>query len=226
LRHTNIVPLLGTATGFGRRSELRSLVTPWIPNGTLNAYLVSNHNNLTMLDRSRLLADVSAGLQYLHSMHIMHGDITGANILIDEGGQAKLIDFGLSTIVRPLLGQSHLAVTSVRPGQIRYAAPELVLFQDVSDIPLEKTDIYSFGCVMLQILSGRHPWFEIQSDNHIVVMISQGRGPQRPNDHLTILDSDWDIIQTCLQFSPELRPSADKLLDFIMRRLPLSGQPA
>jgi serine/threonine protein kinase len=100
-------------------------------------------------------------------MHIMHGDITGvspellrhssklmnlqANILIDEGGQAKLIDFGLSTIVRPLLGQSHLAVTSVRPGQIRYAAPELVLFQDVSDIPLEKTDIYSFGCVMLQV---------------------------------------------------------------------------
>jgi serine/threonine protein kinase len=71
--------------------------------------------------------------------------------LIDEGGQAKLIDFGLSTIIRPLLGQLHLVATSIRPGQIRYAAPELVLSEEVHDIPLEKTDIYSFGCVMLQV---------------------------------------------------------------------------
>jgi serine/threonine protein kinase len=219
LRHKNIVPLLGTATGFGRRSELRSLVTPWIPNGTLSAYLASNHNNLTLLDRSRMLEDVSAGLQYLHSVDIMHGDITGANILIDEGGQAKLIDFGLSTIIRPLLGQLHLVATSIRPGQIRYAAPELVLSEEVHDIPLEKTDIYSFGCVMLQILSGQHPWFEIKSDNQIVITMSKGRGPQRPDRHPTIMDSDWDIIQRCLQFRPELRPSADEVLDFVMRRI-------
>jgi hypothetical protein len=56
LRHDNIVPLLGTATGFGRRSELPSLVTPWIPNGTLSVYLVSKHKDLTMLDRSRMVS--------------------------------------------------------------------------------------------------------------------------------------------------------------------------
>ncbi|KAG1733829.1 kinase-like domain-containing protein [Suillus lakei] len=153
LRHNNIVPLLGTTTGFGWRPELRCLVTPWIPNGTLDTYLASNHN-LTMLARSRMLEDVSAGLGYLHSLHIVHGDITGANILIDEGGHARLIDFGLSTLVRPLLGQSYLAATSIHPGAIRYAAPELFLSDDVCDLPLEKTDLYSFGCVMFQILSG------------------------------------------------------------------------
>ncbi|KAG1848091.1 kinase-like domain-containing protein [Suillus subalutaceus] len=64
LRHDNIVPLLGTATGFGRMPESRCLVTPWIPNGTLIAYLASNHDDLTMLDRSRMVKDVSAGLCY------------------------------------------------------------------------------------------------------------------------------------------------------------------
>ncbi|KAG2746853.1 kinase-like protein [Suillus brevipes Sb2] len=223
LRHKNIVPLLGTATGFGRRPELRSLVTPWIPNGTLNVYLESKRNNLSMLDRSCMLEDVIAGLRYLHSVPVVHGDITGANILIDEGGQAKLIDFGLSTIVRPLFGQSHLVATSIRPGAIRYAAPEL-LSEEAFDLPLEKCDIYSFGCVMLQILSGQHPWFEIKSlkpELSIWNLISQGRSPQRPD---AIMDTDWDIIQKCLQLRCELRPSADEVLDFVMHRGFSSGQ--
>ncbi|KAG2120388.1 kinase-like domain-containing protein, partial [Suillus clintonianus] len=229
LRHDNIVPLLGTATGFGSRPELRCLVTPWIPNGTLNAYLASNHNDLTVLDRSCMLEDISAGLRYLHSVPVVHGDITGANILIDEGGHARLIDFGLSTIIRPLLGQSYLVATSMHPGAIRYAAPELVLSDDSGDVPSEKPDIYSFGCVMLQILSGRHPWSEVKSekpDMRIIIMISQGHSPERPNSHPAILDSDWDIIQKCLQSRPTLRPSADEVLDLVMHRSSSPGQPA
>ncbi|KAG1730729.1 kinase-like domain-containing protein [Suillus lakei] len=101
LRHINIVPLWGIAIGFGLMPELRCLVSPWMPNGTLSVYLASNHDVLTVLDRSRMLEDVSAGLRYLHSKLVMHGDITGANILIDKGGHARLIDFGLSTIVQP-----------------------------------------------------------------------------------------------------------------------------
>lgn len=122
----------------------------------------------------------------MHSVNVVHGDITGANILIDEGGCARLIDFGLSIIVQPLSGQLHLAATYIRPGAIRYAAPELVISDDVRGLPLEKTDIYSFGCVMLQIFSGRHPWSEIQSErpeSRIAIRISEGHGPQRPNDH-------------------------------------------
>lgn len=221
LRHNNIVPLLGTATGFGWMPGSRCLVTPWIPNGTLNTYLTSNHDDLTVLNRLRMVKDVSAGLCYLHSVLVVHGDITGANILIDEGGRARLIDFGLSTIVRPILGQSHLAATSIHPGAIRYAAPELVLSDDVRGLPLEKTDIYSFGCVMLQILSGRLPWSEIKSEKpelRILMMIAEGRGPQRPDGHPVMIDSDWDIIQRCLLPRPELRPSADEVLDLVCPR--------
>ncbi|KAG1836615.1 kinase-like domain-containing protein [Suillus subluteus] len=230
LRHKNVVPLWGIATGFGRMPGLRCLVSPWMPNGTLNEYLASNHNDLTILDRSRMLEDVSAGLHYLHSVPVMHGDITGANILIDKGGHARLIDFGLSTITQPLLGQSHLAATSIRPGAVRYAAPELVLSDNVRDLDsVEKADIYSFGCVMLQILSGRLPWSEVKSERlefRIVVMMSEGHRPQRPDGHPEIMDSDWNFIQKCLQSGPELRPSADKVLDFVVHRFHSPGNPA
>ncbi|KAG1848297.1 kinase-like domain-containing protein [Suillus subalutaceus] len=208
--------------------ELRCLVSPWMPNGTLSAYLTSNHNDLTVLDRSRMLEDVSAGLRYLHSESVMHGDITGANILIDKRGHARLIDFGLSTIIQPLVGQSHLAISSVRPGAIRYAAPELVLPDNAREVPvpLEKADIYSFGCIMLQVLSGRRPWSEITGDPFIIVSMSQGRGPQRPDGHPIIIDLDWEFIQKCLQFGPELRPSAEEVLDFVMHRFYSPGKPA
>ncbi|KAG1898731.1 kinase-like domain-containing protein [Suillus fuscotomentosus] len=200
LHHDNIVPLLGIVTGFGSRPELRCLVSPWMPNGTLNAYLVSNHNDLIALDRSRM-----------------------ANILIDNGGFARLIDFGLSTITQPLLGQSHLAVTSIYHGAIPYAAPELILPETTCDPGLEdKIDIYSFGCVMLQILSGRPPWSEIKSSRPvacITAMISKGFRPQRPDAHPEIIDSDWKFIQECLQSKPELRPSANEVLDFVMHRV-------
>ncbi|KAG1797527.1 kinase-like domain-containing protein, partial [Suillus variegatus] len=227
LHHDNIVPLLGIATGFGSRPELHCLVSPWMPNGTLNAYLVSNHNDLTVLDRSRMLEDVSIGLRYLHSHSVMHGDITGANILIDKGGHARLIDFGLSTITQPLLGQSHLAVTSIHHGAIPYAAPELILPDTTRDPGLvEKHDIYFFGCVMLQILSGRPPWSEIKAASQvacIITMISQGCRPQRPDGHSEIIDSDWKFVQKCLQSEPQLRPSANEVLDFVIHRFTFPG---
>ncbi|KAG1727252.1 kinase-like domain-containing protein [Suillus occidentalis] len=157
----------------------------------------------------------------VHSVSVVHGDITGANILIDEGGRVRLINFGLSIIVRPILGQSHLAATSIHPGAIRYAAPELVLSDDACGLPLEKTDIYSFGCVMLQILSGRLPWSEIKSEKpelRILMMIAEGHGPQRPDGYPVIRDSDWDIIQRCLLPKPERRSSADEVLNLACAR--------
>ncbi|KAG2158178.1 kinase-like domain-containing protein [Suillus bovinus] len=250
LRHNNIVPLWGVVTGFGQRPELRCLVFPWMPNGTLDAYLT--FSTLTVLDRSRIVSH-SHRILSLSKTHLkleaggcQHWtSLLLANILIDKGGHARLIDFGLSTITQPLLDQSHLAVTSIHPGTIRYAAPELVLPDDACELPavLEKADIYSFGCIMLQVscwfdrkifvqglidqvLSGRRPWSETTSEGFIIIRISQGYGPQRPDGHPAIIDSDWTFIQKCLQSGPGLRPSADEVLDFVMHRFHSPGNSA
>ncbi|KAG1809711.1 uncharacterized protein BJ212DRAFT_1379261, partial [Suillus subaureus] len=66
-----------------------------------------------------------------------------------------------------------------------------------------------------QILSGRHPWSEIKpekSELRIVALILEGHGPQRPDGHPAIIDSDWVIIQRCLLRKPEFRPSANEVL--------------
>jgi serine/threonine protein kinase len=70
-----------------------------------------------------------------------------------------------------------------------------------------------------QVLSGRPPWSEIQSEYRIPVLISQGRGPQRLDGPPSIIDLDWDFIRKCLRHGPELRPSAEEVLDFVIHRL-------
>lgn len=74
LRHDNIVPLYGTVSGFG---QFISLVCPWYDNGSLSSYLESHGETLSIIRRFQLLSDVSAGLQYLHSCSVVHGDLTG-----------------------------------------------------------------------------------------------------------------------------------------------------
>jgi hypothetical protein len=76
-----------------------------------------------------------------------------------------------------------------------------------------------------QILSGRRPWFEIP-DVVIIVTMLQGRGLQRPDGHPSIIDRDWKFIEKCLQFGPELRPSAEEVLNFVMHRFDSPGNPA
>jgi serine/threonine protein kinase len=69
-----------------------------------------------------------------------------------------------------------------------------------------------------QILSGRLPWSEIKSEKpelRILMMIAEGRGPQRPGGHPEIGNSGWDIIQRCLLPRPEHRPSADEVLNLV-----------
>jgi hypothetical protein len=56
-------------------------------------------------------------------------------------------------------------------------------------------------------------------------MISEGRGPQRPDGHPEIVDSDWNFIQKCLQSGPELQPSADEVLEFVVHRFYSPGIP-
>ncbi|KIM73086.1 hypothetical protein PILCRDRAFT_733692 [Piloderma croceum F 1598] len=107
LEHPNILPLLGIAYEFGR-SRPMGMVCPWVDEGNLNGYLDRHRATLILRDRFRILCDVAAGLSYLHSLNVVHGDLTGSNILFDDEGKALLADFGLSNIVVDPFGPSYL----------------------------------------------------------------------------------------------------------------------
>ncbi|KAF8594931.1 kinase-like protein [Ceratobasidium sp. AG-I] len=110
---SHVIKLLGVAQF---RDQI-AMVSPWMENGTLPRYLNENSG----VSRNKLCRHVAMGVEYLHKINIIHGDIKGANVLISELGHAKLTDFGSSTLKSHTIdfsGASHSPDFS-----LRWAAP-------------------------------------------------------------------------------------------------------
>ncbi|KAF8183315.1 kinase-like domain-containing protein, partial [Mycena galopus ATCC 62051] len=108
-KHGNIVPFLGfNSTTFPNPTS--ALVSLWMTQGSVLQYIERNSPVAPYA-----LDDVIQGLSYLHSASVVHGDLNGRNILVDERGRARLADFGLSALIKP---EPELSST-------RWMSPEL-----------------------------------------------------------------------------------------------------
>ena len=96
-----------------------------------------------------LPTDPSPYLNAVHSKSVIHGDLTGANILISHDNRACLVDFGLSSIIAKFEGSSYWSSTV--GGAIRWLAPELLPQAGSTPILTPACDVYSFGSVMLEV---------------------------------------------------------------------------
>lgn len=193
LDHPNIVPLLGvTAAPF-------QFVTDWMPGGELPEY-ISTHQSA---DRFSLLSDVAAGLGYLHSRDVIHGDLKGASILVDGMGRARLTDFRLSAVT-PDFG-STVSITDGHAA--RWAAPEIL---DMV-LPVTKaSDVYSFGMVMYEVLTGTAP-FHDRTHTTAAVDILLGNRPERPKSQI-LTDDLWGLIELCWSQNPQDRPAISRVI--------------
>ncbi|XP_044471393.1 probable receptor-like protein kinase At5g20050 [Mangifera indica] len=155
VQHVNLVRLLGYCIVPGGP---RHLVYEFIPNGSLDNWIfpgrrrcgVSRGGCLSWDLRYRVAIDVAKALSYLHHdcrSRILHLDVKPENILIDENYRAIVSDFGLSKLMRR---DESRVVTTVR-GTRGYLAPEWLLERGIS----EKSDIYSYGMVLLEMIGGR-----------------------------------------------------------------------
>jgi len=190
LEHDHILPVWGITYGFG---PVPAIVSPWMHNGSLSTYLDKHHNDITVTQKFDLLVDVVAGLEYLHSKEMVHGDLTGSNVLVDSNRRAQIADFGLLTTCADLNGTAYIR------SNVRWAAPELFEVPDTDDAcssPKLESDIYSFGCIAYQVLSGQRPYCEIRSDHQVVVAILRGVKPRRPVTPV-IEDHHWNFIKQC-----------------------------
>lgn len=118
-------------------------------------------------------------------------------------------DFGLSTIVAGLQGTSF--TSSTVGGALRWAAPELYRTGMQTEIIPEVAkpcDIYSFGSVMLQALSGRIPYDDISSDIQVLIEMMRGQFPRRPPNNL-LSDEFWLFITSCWDNEPKSRPNVE-----------------
>ncbi|KAH8830229.1 kinase-like domain-containing protein [Flagelloscypha sp. PMI_526] len=214
LNHSNVLPLLGVAhDAFGGYGY--AMVCPWLENGSISKWMEKCGDVLGMKERLTLICEVADGLSYLHSESIVHGDLSGSNILIDDAGHAVLCDFGLSILVAQLEFQTQDPSSVMGGGSVRWSDPlffRLALQENNEDTPIPlfqanpATDIYSFGSVILEILSGRIPYHYIKTEAQVVIELHQGNKPRRPASTF-VDDGQWNLIQSCWVDDHSIRPN-------------------
>ncbi|KAG9450327.1 hypothetical protein H6P81_010292 [Aristolochia fimbriata] len=150
IQHKNLLRLLGCCSD----GEQRLLVYEYMKNKSLDAIIYGRRSeNAMFLDwktRFQIILGVARGLQYLHEdshLRIVHRDIKASNILLDEKFQPKIGDFGLARFFPE--DQAYLSTNFA--GTLGYTAPEYAIRGELS----EKADIYSFGVLVLEIVSCR-----------------------------------------------------------------------
>ncbi|EIN04973.1 kinase-like protein, partial [Punctularia strigosozonata HHB-11173 SS5] len=162
LRHPCIVPFLGLYQDCDLRSSV-CMISPCMRGGNLSTHAERERERLHLLP---VIRDILEGLCYLHGQHYVHGDLRAVNILLDENGRAYISDFGLIS----LLDQIHDKSTKGR-GNPRWTAPEL--FE--SDFKRTfSTDMYSFGCLCLEIITLKPPFYEIPRDCSVIACLLKG----------------------------------------------------
>ncbi|KAG2140662.1 kinase-like domain-containing protein [Suillus clintonianus] len=207
LSHDHILPLEGITEGFG---PLPALVAPWMENGSLNEYLRLQFSQLSRPMKLQMVGDIAAGLQYLHDKDIVHGELTDTNVLVSSEGRLYIGGFGLSMI---LTQSEHATFNSCLPGNIRWMAPETVTFDAQDYKPTKANDIYSYGCVMMQVFSGRQPYERI---NNIFAVISAMEKGREPFPQLTGVDEEiQQFAQLCLSRRSESRLLVASIVEFL-----------
>ncbi|CAN0843647.1 Proline-rich receptor-like protein kinase PERK8 [Linum grandiflorum] len=144
VRHENLVTLLGSCA----EGSHRLLVYEYVCNGSLDQHL-SKHTRkpLSWEMRMKIAIGAAKGLQYLHENNIIHRDMRPSNILITHDYESMLGDFGLA---RTQQEDQELSTETNVVGTLGYLAPEYAEYGKVST----KTDVYSFGIVLLQLITG------------------------------------------------------------------------
>ncbi|KIK35701.1 hypothetical protein CY34DRAFT_32641, partial [Suillus luteus UH-Slu-Lm8-n1] len=175
LLHDNILPLEGVTEGFG---PLPAFVSLWMEEGSLDGYL-KREVGLSWERKLSMVRDVAAGLQYLHDKDIVHGDLTATNVLVSGDGRLCLADYGLSMI---LAESGNPTFNSCHGGNVRWMPPEAIQLGDAGEEenkPTKAWDIYSFGCIMMQVFTGNQPYAWITDSLFVMGAILRGRAPFR-----------------------------------------------
>ncbi|GAB4820647.1 hypothetical protein N2152v2_007693 [Parachlorella kessleri] len=199
LRHTNVVAFGGIAIEKSRGYLLMELMFGdlWTAIPLLNRRtgkrVMSWHNR-----GARVLAEVAAGLLYLHDRNIVHADFKSSNVLLGRDGTAKLSDVGLARSLTKTLATS--AGTSGAFGTWAWSAPEMLLNKGCTD----RSDVFSFGVCLWEVCTGERPQ----------------RGRMRPIAAPEEAPAEiHDLQLRCVDSEPSERPSMREVCDILQRLL-------
>lgn len=220
-QHKNLVSLQGYCVHDG----YRLLIYSYMENGSLDYWLHEKMDGASKLDwptRLKIARGAGCGLAYMHQIcepHIVHRDIKSSNILLDDQFEAYVADFGLSRLILPY----HTHVTTELVGTLGYIPPEY----SQSWIATLRGDIYSFGVVMLELLTGKRP-MEVckpKTSRELVVWVQQLRSEGKPEEVFDPLLKGkgfeeemlqvLDVACMCVNRNPFKRPGINEIVDWL-----------
>lgn len=203
LRHPNIIAFLAACTVPPDICIIEELAE----GGSLHTKLhgpsgARCRNPLPLRELLRIAIDISEALVYLHP-RIVHRDLKAQNVLLDASGRAKVCDFGIARFK----DRTFISTANGHAGTPAYMAPELFDGGQVT----EKVDVYSFGVLLWEMLTGQVPWASVPSPMQVIYYVGVlGQRPPMPEGCQPALRA---LIESCWGESPASRPTFREILE-------------
>jgi mitogen-activated protein kinase kinase kinase len=202
LRHPNIVQYLGCSSS----ADYLNIFYEYVPGGSVETMLNSYGAIQEPLVRS-FVRQLLTGLAYLHNRDIIHGDIKGANILLDNNGTIKISGFGISRKLEAsniFSGANNKHRPSLQ-GSIFWMAPEVV--RQTSHT--HKADIWSLGCLIIEMMTATHPFPDC---TQLQAIFKLGGAKPKPNIPAHAPEEAKEFLAKTFEIDYNLRPGADELM--------------
>ncbi|SPO21850.1 related to BCK1 ser/thr protein kinase of the MEKK family [Ustilago trichophora] len=204
LDHPHIVSYLG----FEETTTFLSIFLEYVPGGSVGSCL-RKHGKFEEPTIKSFLHQILEGLAYLHSKGILHRDLKADNILVDFEGICKISDFG--TVRRSDDIYGNVENMSLQ-GSIFWMAPEVVSLSKKGYSA--KIDIWSLGCVVLEMFAGRRPWSDDEAVQAMFKIGAERKAPPIPAD-VKLSKQAAHFLKNCFEVDPAKRPTAQRLLDHV-----------
>ncbi|KAG5846162.1 hypothetical protein ANANG_G00146890 [Anguilla anguilla] len=214
-RHVNILLFMGYTT----KPQL-AIVTQWCEGSSLYHHLHIIETKFEMIKLIDIARQTAQGMDYLHAKSIIHRDLKSNNIFLHEDLTVKIGDFGLATVKSRWSGSHQFEQLS---GSILWMAPEVIRLQDKNPYSFQ-SDVYAFGIVLYELMSGALPYSNINNRDQIIFMVGRGYlSPDLSKSRSNCPKAMKRLMADCLKKKREERPLFPQILasiELLARSLP------
>ncbi|KAJ1109792.1 hypothetical protein NDU88_007150 [Pleurodeles waltl] len=206
-RHVNILLFMGYMT-----KDNLAIVTQWCEGSSLYKHLHVQETKFQMFQLIDIARQTAQGMDYLHAKNIIHRDMKSNNIFLHEGLTVKIGDFGLATVKSRWSGSQQVEQPT---GSILWMAPEVIRMQDNNPFSFQ-SDVYSYGIVLFELMTGELPYSHIRNRDQIIFMVGRGyASPDLSKLYKNCPKAMKRLVADCLKKVKEERPLFPQILSSI-----------